>query len=126
MNVGFIMQSDRRLMPSIPTVEQPPMRWLVHGAHDRVGKDDFRLRQEFVEMRPREPTGSQSSPVRSNQKAWLITLALYSTRPCARSSPPAPTTIGEMKVSDRVEVRRGELDRLFNGGFVVAVQRIVL
>jgi len=30
MKVGFIMKSDRRLMPSIPTVEQPPARgWFM-------------------------------------------------------------------------------------------------
>jgi hypothetical protein len=72
MNVGFMVQLDRRLMPFIPTVEQLPMRWLVHGSHDRVGKDDCRPRQEFVEMRPREPTGSQSSPVRPKSLADYV------------------------------------------------------
>jgi CRP-like cAMP-binding protein len=68
--VGFIMQSTA--CNAIHTVEQRLARWLLM-AHDRVGKDDFPLTQEFAAMMLGASRPTVTVVAGTLQKAGLIT-----------------------------------------------------
>ena len=68
--VGFIMQSTA--CNAVHTVEQRLARWLLM-AHDRVGKDDFPLTQEFVAMMLGASRPTVTTVAGTLQKAGLIT-----------------------------------------------------
>ena len=67
--VGFIMQSAA--CNAIHTVEQRLSRWLLL-AHDRVGKDDFPLTQEFAAMMLGSSRPAVTVVAGTLQKAGLI------------------------------------------------------
>jgi CRP-like cAMP-binding protein len=68
--VGFIMQSTA--CNAVHTVEQRLARWLLM-AHDRVGKDDFPLTQEFAAMMLGASRPTVTVVAGTLQKAGLIT-----------------------------------------------------
>jgi CRP-like cAMP-binding protein len=68
--VGFIMQSTA--CNAVHTVEQRLARWLLM-AHDRVGKDDFPLTQEFAAMMLGASRPTVTVVAGTLQKAELIT-----------------------------------------------------
>jgi CRP-like cAMP-binding protein len=68
--VGFIMQSTA--CNAVHTVEQRLARWLLM-AHDRVGKDDFPLTQEFAAMMLGTSRPTVTLVAGTLQKAGLIT-----------------------------------------------------
>jgi CRP-like cAMP-binding protein len=68
--VGFIMQSTA--CNAVHTVEQRLARWLLM-AHDRVGKDDFPLTQEFAAMMLGASRPTVTIVAGTLQKAGLIT-----------------------------------------------------
>jgi CRP-like cAMP-binding protein len=68
--VGVIMQSTA--CNAVHTVEQRLSRWLLL-AHDRVGKDDFPLTQEFVAMMLGTSRPTVTVVAGTLQKAGLIT-----------------------------------------------------
>lgn len=68
--VGFIMQSTA--CNAIHSVEQRLSRWLLM-AHDRVGKDDFPLTQEFVAMMLGATRPTVTVVAGTLQRAGLIT-----------------------------------------------------
>jgi DNA-binding transcriptional regulator YhcF (GntR family) len=67
---GFIMQSTA--CNAVHSVEQRLSRWLLM-AHDRVGKDDFPLTQEFVAMMLGATRPTVTVVAGTLQKAGLIT-----------------------------------------------------
>jgi len=67
---GFIMQSTA--CNAVHSVEQRLARWLLM-AHDRVGKDDFPLTQEFVAMMLGASRPTVTIVAGTLQKAGLIT-----------------------------------------------------
>ena len=68
--VGFIMQSTA--CNAVHSVEQRLARWLLM-AHDRVGKDEFPLTQEFVAMMLGASRPTVTVVAGTLQKAGLIT-----------------------------------------------------
>jgi CRP-like cAMP-binding protein len=68
--VGFIMQSTA--CNAVHSVEQRLSRWLLL-AHDRVGKDDFPLTQEFAAMMLGTSRPTVTVVAGTLQKAGLIT-----------------------------------------------------
>ena len=68
--VGFIMQSTA--CNAVHSVEQRLSRWLLL-AHDRVGKDDFPLTQEFAAMMLGASRPTVTVVAGTLQKAGLIT-----------------------------------------------------
>ena len=68
--VGIVMQSTA--CNAVHTVEQRLARWLLL-AHDRVGKDDFPLTQEFVAMMLGATRPTVTIVAGTLQKAGLIT-----------------------------------------------------
>src|SRR6266480_5236739 len=66
---GFIMQSTA--CNAVHSVEQRLARWLLM-AHDRVGKDDFPLTQEFVAMMLGASRPTVTVVAGTLQKAGLI------------------------------------------------------
>jgi CRP-like cAMP-binding protein len=67
--VGFIMQSTA--CNAVHSVEQRLSRWLLM-AHDRIGKDDFPLTQEFVAMMLGATRPTVTVVAGTLQKAGLI------------------------------------------------------
>ena len=67
---GFVMQSTA--CNAAHSVEQRLARWLLH-AHDRVGKDEFPLTQEFVAMMLGAARPTVTVVAGTLQKAGLIT-----------------------------------------------------
>jgi CRP-like cAMP-binding protein len=68
--VGFIMQSTA--CNAVHSVEQRLSRWLLM-AHDRIGKDDFPLTQEFVAMMLGATRPTVTVVAGTLQRAGLIT-----------------------------------------------------
>jgi CRP-like cAMP-binding protein len=68
--VGIVMQSTA--CNAVHSVEQRLSRWLLL-AHDRVGKDDFPLTQEFVAMMLGATRPTVTAVAGTLQKAGLIT-----------------------------------------------------
>jgi CRP-like cAMP-binding protein len=68
--VGFILQSTA--CNAVHSVEQRLSRWLLL-AHDRVGKDDFPLTQEFAAMMLGTSRPTVTVVAGTLQKAGLIT-----------------------------------------------------
>jgi CRP-like cAMP-binding protein len=68
--MGFVMQSTAR--NAVHTVEQRLARWLLM-AHDRVGRDEFSLTQEFVAMMLGAARPTVTVVAGTLQKAGLIT-----------------------------------------------------
>ena len=68
--VGFIMQSTA--CNAVHSVEQRLARWLLM-AHDRIGRDDFPLTQEFVAMMLGATRPTVTVVAGTLQKAGLIT-----------------------------------------------------
>src|SRR5687767_3464704 len=68
--VGFVMQSTA--CNAVHSVEQRLSRWLLM-AHDRVGKDEFPLTQEFVAMMLGASRPTVTVVAGTLQKAGLIT-----------------------------------------------------
>ena len=67
--VGFIMQSTA--CNAVHSVEQRLSRWLLH-AHDRIGRDDFPLTQEFAAMMLGTSRPTVTVVAGTLQKAGLI------------------------------------------------------
>ena len=67
---GFIMQSTA--CNAVHSVEQRLSRWLLM-AHDRIGRDDFPLTQEFVAMMLGTSRPTVTVVAGTLQKAGLIT-----------------------------------------------------
>jgi CRP-like cAMP-binding protein len=68
--MGFVMQSTA--CNAAHSVEQRLARWLLH-AHDRVGRDEFPLTQEFVAMMLGAARPTVTVVAGTLQKAGLIT-----------------------------------------------------
>jgi CRP-like cAMP-binding protein len=68
--IGFIMQSTA--CNAVHSVEQRLSRWLLM-AHDRIGKDDFPLTQEFVAMMLGTTRPTVTVVAGTLQRAGLIT-----------------------------------------------------
>ena len=89
--VGFIMQSTA--CNAVHSVEQRLSRWLLF-AHDRVGKDDFPLTQEFAAMMLGTSRPTVTVVAGTLQKAGLIIITEAMSRSSiARSSKPPRASV---------------------------------